>query len=324
MATFNGTSLSDYIKGSSLADIINGLGGNDSLYGLGGNDTIDGGAGNDYLNGGDGADILIGGSGYNDYCGGAGNDIFRMSNRIGAAFSDDLVYDMTDGDLIDLSAWGVSDFSQVQAMLRYGPYGAELDAFYNGVHHYLAFYGVYTWQFEADDFVYSTAAGGTQNGTALQDVLFGSTGNDVLNGLGSRDKLLGGLGNDALNGGDGDDDLIGGAGVDTMNGGAGYDWFVFDKATESGVGVGLRDIISDFVRGQDKIDVCDIDANSLLAGNQAFAWRGTAAFTAAGQARYVQSGGNTIIQFSTDADTAAEFEIQLTGTFTLTSSDFFL
>jgi Ca2+-binding RTX toxin-like protein len=324
MATFNGTNLANIIKGTALADVINGLGGNDCLYGLGGADVIDGGAGNDYLNGGDGNDILIGGSGYNDLYGGAGNDTFRMSTRTGGAlFSDDLIYDMTDGDLIDLSAWGVSDFSQVQAMLGYNFYGATLDAYYGGVHHVLSFAGVAIWQFEADDFVYSSAAGGTQTGTALQDVLFGSTGADTLNGGDSRDKLLGGLGADTLNGGAGADDLIGGAGRDVMTGGAGIDWFIFDKATETGLGLS-SDVITDFVRGTDKIDLCDIDARETLAGNQAFTWLGTGALTGAGQLRYAQVGGETVIYGSTDADAAAEFEIHLTGTFTLTASDFFL
>jgi Ca2+-binding RTX toxin-like protein len=323
MATFTGTSNSETIYGTTLADIINGLAGHDNLFGLAGNDVIDGGAGNDFLNGGLGNDILIGGSGYNDLNGAGGADIFRMSSRIGAAFSDDLIYDMTDDDLVDVSAWGISDFSQIQAIMGLNYFGATLDAYYNGVHHVLSFLGVVPCQFEASDFVYSTALGGTQNGTALQDTLFGSTGNDTLNGLGSRDRLLGGLGDDTLNGGDGNDDLIGGAGRDVMTGGAGYDWYIFDSASETGLGA-LRDVINGFVRGQDKIELCDIDANAGLAGNQSFVWRGTGAFTGAGQLRYVQSGGNTIIQGSTDADSAAEFEIQLTGLYTLSASDFFL
>lgn len=323
MATFNGTANSETINGSALADIINGLGGHDSLYGLAGNDILDGGAGDDFLNGGLGDDILIGGSGYNDLNGAGGADTYRMSTRLGAAFSDDLIYDMTDDDVVDVSAWGISDFSQIKAIMGYNYYGAALDAYYGGVHHVLSFLDVAIWQFEASDFVYSTAAGGAQAGTSLQDTLFGSTGNDTLHGLGNRDRLLGGLGNDTLHGGAGNDDLIGGGGRDVMTGGTGYDWFIFDDAAETGLGV-LRDVISDFVRGQDKIDLCDIDANGVLAGNQAFVWRGADAFTGAGQLRYVQSGGVTIIQGSTDADAAAEFEIQLTGAFTLSASDFIL
>ena len=44
-------------------------------------------------------------------------------------------------------------------------------------------------------------------------------------------------------------------------------------------GQGLRDIITDFTHGQDKIDLSAIDANTRVAGNQAFTWRGTGDFT---------------------------------------------
>ncbi len=82
---------------------------------------------------------------------------------------------------------------------------------------------------------------------------------------------------------------------------------------ESPAGVG-RDIIRDLAGAGaalgDRIDLTTIDANSLAAGNQAFAYIGGAAFTAAGQLRY--AGG--ILSGSTDADAAVEFEIQLIGT----------
>jgi hypothetical protein len=68
------------------------------------------------------------------------------------------------------------------------------------------------------------------------------------------------------------------------------------------------------------IDVSTIDANDLLAGNQVFTFIGSAAFTAAGQLRY--SGG--VLQGSTNADTSAEFEIQLTGAPILVAADIIL
>ena len=64
------------------------------------------------------------------------------------------------------------------------------------------------------------------------------------------------------------------------------------------------------------IDLTTIDANALVAGNQAFSYIGGAAFTTAGQLRSIMPGG--ILQGSTDGDTAAEFEIQLVGTLALT------
>jgi Ca2+-binding RTX toxin-like protein len=323
MSTFNGTSIADLIKGTALADVINGNGGNDSLYGLGGNDTINGGAGNDYLSGGDGNDILIGGAGVNDLYGGAGNDTFTMSSRLSGGFSDDLVYDMHDGDKVDVSAWGISDFSQIQAVMGIDYYGAAINAYYNGENHLLSFLGVAPWQFEATDFLYSTALGGTQTGTANADMLFGSTGADVLNGNGGCDTLLGGIGNDTINGGAGNDSIIGGAGRDVMTGGTGYDAYVFQTASDSAYGVN-HDVITHFQPGIDWIDLCGVDANTALAGNQAFHWMGTSAFTGVGQLRYASSGGVTTIYGNTGGDATPEFQIELTGTLTLHAYDFFL
>ncbi len=61
----------------------------------------------------------------------------------------------------------------------------------------------------------------------------------------------------------------------------------------------------------DQINLRDIDANTLVTGNQAFIWGGS--FTA-GHLRYV--GG--VLQGNTDGDAAAEFEIQLVGAPALT------
>jgi Ca2+-binding RTX toxin-like protein len=324
MAIYNGTSAGERINGSPGGDTINGNGGDDSLYGYGGNDVIFGGTGDDYLSGGDGDDILDGGSGVNDFRGGAGNDTFVMDPRTATSgFTDDLVYDMQDGDKIDVSAWGVSDFSQIRAVMGVDYYGAAINAYYNGEDHLLSFLDSDPSQFEATDFVYSNAAGGTQIGTAYADMLFGSRGNDVLRGAAGCDTLLGGLGNDTIYGGQGGDDIFGGAGRDVLVGGAGEDAFIYQRAADSPGGVG-HDVITDFQPGIDWIDLCQVDANAGAAGNQAFHWIGTDAFTGAGQLRYEIANGVTTIYGNTDADSAAEFQIQLSGTHELHACDFVL
>jgi hypothetical protein len=136
-------------------------------------------------------------------------------------------------------------------------------------------------------------------------------------------------GSSLLNGGDGNDKLIashspsaGSHGSPTLIGGAGTDHlfhfdeddpggqvtFDYNAVSDSHAGT-RRDTITGF-RGQgvgsDRIDLTTIDANALMAGNQAFIFGG--AFTA-GHLRYV--GG--VLQGNTDGDTAAEFEIQLVG-----------
>ena len=96
----------------------------------------------------------------------------------------------------------------------------------------------------------------------------------------------------------------------------GRDLYDYNLASATPVGAS-RDVITDFDHLTDDIDLMGIDANSTVAGNQAFRWVGTAALTGAGEVGYFTSGGNTIIRMSTDADAASEAEIQLTGIKTL-------
>ena len=108
-----------------------------------------------------------------------------------------------------------------------------------------------------------------------------------------------------------------------MTGGLDADTFDFNALLESVVGVN-RDVITDFSSVQlDKIDLSTIDANSTLAGDQAFAAAilSSGAFTAEGQLRLVGNilSGNTDSNFAT-----SEFEIQVTGVTTLTGADFIL
>jgi Ca2+-binding RTX toxin-like protein len=148
-------------------------------------------------------------------------------------------------------------------------------------------------------------AGGEAN-----DRLGGDAGNDTVYGGNGNDRILGGPGNDSLVGGDGADTITGGAGVDRMRGDVGLDRFVFDDG-DSGVGA-ARDVIVSF-GALDVIDLAAIDAKAGVAGDQGFGWIGNAAFTAAGQLRFVLSGADRIVEGSTDADAAAEFQILLLG-----------
>ncbi len=168
--------------------------------------------------------------------------------------------------------------------------------------------------------------GGTGNdylfGGDDADRLQGGAGRDTLSGGDGNDRLEGDAGNDELLGNNGNDILIGGAGVDVLEGGRGADIFQFTALSDSGVGSGNRDRITDFTRGSDKIDLAGLDANSLLDGDQAFTFIGNAGFSrVAGQLRYV--GG--VISADVDGDGIADFQIQMSGlSGTLGGSDFFL
>ncbi|MEH2370393.1 calcium-binding protein [Nostoc sp.] len=161
------------------------------------------------------------------------------------------------------------------------------------------------------------------NGNAGSDTLNGGAGSDILNGGAGSDILNGNAGNDTLNGNAGSDILTGGAGTDSLIGGAGSDIFDFNLVSDSPTGLS-RDIIADFVGNGifagDQIDLSTIDANSSVAGNQAFIFIGAGAFSAARQVRY--SGGT--LQANIDGDLSPEFEIGLTGAPPLIASDIIL
>jgi Ca2+-binding RTX toxin-like protein len=152
-------------------------------------------------------------------------------------------------------------------------------------------------------------------GTAFADSLSGNAAANLLNGAGGKDTLSGAGGKDTL---------TGGLGADRLTGGAGADRFDFNDVAESGTAALARDTITDFGQGSDKIDLFTIDANTGLGGNQAFTFIGSAAFSAPGQVRAIQSNGNTLVQLSNDGDTSPEMAITLTGLFTLSNADFVL
>lgn len=183
--------------------------------------------------------------------------------------------------------------------------------------------------------------------TANDDVIFGSPNADKYNGLAGNDSLDGGAGNDSLDGSAGNDTINGGEGKDVLSGGTGKDTFTFsvDDSTAEKAG---RDIIKDFKSGVDKIDLSDLlnapaetidvvattstaDAASTTtstttAANDAAArtainFLGSAQFSdsdATGQAR-LEKG---VLYVSTNADSEAEFSVQLTGVTSLTIDDF--
>jgi len=161
----------------------------------------------------------------------------------------------------------------------------------------------------------------------------GGSGSDTLTnienliGSGFNDSLTGNAGHNVLNGGAGNDLLTGGVGHDMLTGGAGSDTFDFNALSEMGLTSATWDVINDFVHGLDRIDLSTLDANAVLAGDQAFSAPvvgGTfsGAFATAGDL-YFDNVAH-VLYGNTDADTAAEFAIQLVGVSTLTATDLFL
>ena len=276
--------------------------GDDMLSGTNGNDSIDLLGGDDVYDAGSGSDIVIGGTGDDTLNGEAGND--TLAPGLGT--------DVADGgegrDLVDYS--GVAE--RVLVDLAQDVSGAGFARFFGeGAGAGDQFIGI------------EDAMGGE-----AADNLRGDGDGNTLHGGGVSDRLYGRAGDDTLDGGTGADALYGNLGADVMTGGddAGRrDRFIYFQADESGVGAGNRDVITDFAAGEDRIELSRIDANTGIGGKQRFDFVGDAAFSGtAGELRYEQSGGTTLVQADRDGDGIADFEIELQGTVDLSASDFLI
>ena len=150
------------------------------------------------------------------------------------------------------------------------------------------------------------------------DTVLGGTGSDGMNGGKAGDVLDGGIGADTMDGGDGDDRVTGGAfGTDVMTGGLGADVFVYVSANDS-FATAAADIITDFERGVDKIDL-----DALAAAPFLFMGSGPFAGGAA-SVRITGLGPNTLVAIDLDGNSTADMQIVLTGAIALTGADFVL
>jgi len=297
-----GTEANDSLPGTPLEDVISGAGGNDTLLGGGGKDVLAGGHGNDSLSGDavglSAADVLVGDGGHDRIDGGGGND------WIDGGSENDTILGTTGADTL------------------FGGAGAD------------SIYG---------DFVADRT-------------------NTMNTGLTADATHV-----DVIDGGAGDDWINGGAGADVISGGTGADIFAFADPSESKPTVrdviadyrgdlkevfaanGTRTIeflsvggakavlipgqdIVDF-RGatahtqRDRIDLTEMDADSLKIGKQAFAFIDQAAFTGVGQVRWSVEGASIIVEGNVNTDLAADFAVELRGiasTYTMTAVDFIL
>lgn len=161
-------------------------------------------------------------------------------------------------------------------------------------------------------------------GNNLANRIEGLGGDDQIFGRAGNDKLFGGDGNDTIKGGADTDTLTGGKGADKLDGGGGIDFFNYDSVAESTSSISGRDLIENFSVASDVIDLGDIDAQAGVAGNQAFAFIGAAAFSAEGQIRAVTSGGHTLLQINTTGVSGAEMVIELNSIVAIGASNFIL
>lgn len=274
--TIDGLLVADAVIGDSITG--NGLGfgaaAPDRFVGGDREDFLRGFGGNDTLVGGDARDTLEGGSD-NDYLdGGAGSDLL-----VGGAGND--VYSVTPDDIIvELKNEGIDAVWVVGGTNYVVPSHVE---------------------------ILLLASGQPLNakGNELGNTMVGNGNANFIEGLGGDDQLDGGVGGDTL---------IGGRGRDTLHGGKGSDDFRFDSVTDSNIL--FADLILDFTFSageRDRINLSAIDANSLLAGNQAFVFIGSAVFSGdAGQLRVTPAAGlGYAIAADTNGDRSADMVINV-------------
>lgn len=164
-------------------------------------------------------------------------------------------------------------------------------------------------------------------GTSGSDVAKGVFGTvNTLAGYAGNDQLVGGSLADDINSGDDADKLRGDGGADLLTGGLGADVFKYRATGDSTVAA--PDTIADFSSGVDKLNFKRIDTNAALAGDQAFAYIGTAAFSANGtaQIRWVDLGADLRVEADLNGNGTADMHILLqgAGNQVLTANDFVL
>ena len=349
----------DTIDGAAGSDTLIGGTGNDSLIGGDGNDSIDGGVGDDAMVGGAGDDTYVVDSALDTITDTSGTDTVQTSvanysiaanasieNLIytgTAAFTgtgnsgSNMIMGSTGNDTIDggagndvMMGGAGNDTYIVDAAGDLIIDSAGTDTVRTSLTGYTLAAGIENLTIVAAVGIASGAVSAV-TGNDLANTITGDAGNDIIDGGAGSDSLLGAAGNDSLIGGAGNDSLTGGAGADTLTGGAGSDVFIYTATIGESL-TATRDVITDFVRGQDRINLSGLDANTATAGDQAFTFRGALAFNGAAQLRMQYDAVNnlTLITGNTNATTTTiELEIALVGNFTtgvntLVATDFVL
>lgn len=345
-----GTEGNDTLYGQVGQDTIEGMGGDDHLIGGIGNDVLAGRADQDTVKGGSGQDVLYGGEGDDDASGGVDHDIIYGGGGDDTLFGDDgadTLYGEFAADEMFGGAGADTLFGGENDDVLRGNGGR--DKLNGGDGFDLLFGG------GGDDRLNGDAGEDTAIGGRGQDKLYGGTDDDLLDGRRDKDSLygedgsdalFGGRGRDRLFGGDGDDYLFAGRGRDILFGGRGADQFVFLGPSDSARTRRDADVIMNFQRGRDKIDLSAVEGllgeaddffKAVLAGEDPgnrpnaidrvqMEFIGRADFAAdgaTGQVRYEKAGG-VMVQVDINGDGRSDLNINIGGVNGLSEGAFIL
>ena len=276
-------------RGTEIENAIGGSG-VDVLIGNTLANTLNGGAGISTLNGAAGNDRLILGSGASGSTidGGADTDTLVINSNVAslAGLLGIEALELSGGAVITLTG---SQFAtgliRTTAVSGTGSITVNMDAGVN---------------FLGTPFVIAGGSNVTMtiNGANSVNIIKAANVVNTINGGELVDQIRGGTMADTIFGNGGNDKIMGFGGADVISGGAGSDQFRYFLASDSGIGVANRDRITDFTIGSDRLNFLLLDADAATAGDQAFGFIGTAAFTntGIGQIRYVTSGTDLLVQ----------------------------
>jgi uncharacterized protein (TIGR01370 family) len=268
-----------------------------------------------------GAFLVYGGFGADTLTGGAGNDIFFF--EAGSFGAGDRVAGGGGSDAVVISGAPAGSSGPVQVTIGAGALTSVESLSFNG-------------RFASDPAARPSYSAVLQDGNIAPGATLIVNASSLEAGQslsfdggaagGGKLRMFGGAGGDTLKGGAGDDVIEGGGGGDALAGGTGKDVFVYRGVADS-AGVAC-DVISGFHFANDKIDLALVDSNILAAGDQAFAWIGTAAFSGvAGQLRAAWDAGMSLwaIQGDVNGDGGVDFQLYVaTGAGPPPEADFIL
>jgi Ca2+-binding RTX toxin-like protein len=227
-----------------------------------------GNAGDNAITGNAAANLLAGGDGADTLAGGAGDDTLE-----GGAGDDCFIVDSLGDLVVELAGGGIDTVRSGIAWVL----GAELEKL-----------------------VLTGTAGVAGTGNGLDNLVAGNAGANALGGEGGADTLLGGGGADTLTGGEGNDVLAGGLAVDRLAGGLGHDAFRFDQPADG------RDVILDFVKGEDAVWVSAVGFGGGLVEGVLDAAHFTAGTAAIGTgAQFVYTRANGLLAWDADGEGGA-------------------